>query len=46
LKLKAELLWLKTIIEQYLETYDQKNLLKLSFNNKQTYSDIIWAIKK
>lgn len=45
-KLKAEILWLKELIENYVSNFDHKRLISLKFKNDFiTYSDIIWAIK-
>lgn len=45
-KLKAEILWLKDLIEKYIHNFDVNNLITVKFNNDFiTYSDIIWAIK-
>jgi hypothetical protein len=42
-KMKCELLVLKNIIEEYVRTFDQKNLFTFSFEEgKITLSDIIW----
>ncbi len=44
-ELRKELLWLKPIIENYIENFNSKNLLEFSFQeNKKTVADIIWAI--
>lgn len=45
-KLKAEIEWLKTHIEEYVETFDISNLKRPHITEtKPAYSDIIWAIK-
>jgi hypothetical protein len=45
-KLKAEILWLKQIIENYVNNFDADKLHKFNFDSKaNTLSDIIWAIK-
>lgn len=45
-KLKAELSWLKKIIYDYIEIFDENNLVRLSLTkDRKTLSDIIWAIK-
>lgn len=45
-KLKAEILWLKGIIEKYSANFETTQLKPFVFSQgKTTYSDIIWAIK-
>lgn len=45
-KLKAELVWLKNIIEKYSAAFEPSQLKSFVFSpGKTTYSDIIWAIK-
>ncbi len=45
-KLKAEILWLKRLIENYVSNFDSNNLISLQLVNKfKTLADIIWAIK-
>lgn len=45
-KLKAEISWLKSIIEKYVSNFDTSQLVKLEFlPGRETFSDIIWAIK-
>ncbi|MFD1094492.1 hypothetical protein [Salegentibacter chungangensis] len=45
-KLKAEISWLKQIIEKYVTTFEASSLKSFCFQpGKQTLSDIIWAIK-
>lgn len=45
-KLKAEINWLKTIIENYMASFDVNNLQRFTFERTgTTLSDIIWAIK-
>lgn len=45
-KLKAELSWLKGIIEKYAADFETKQLKSFVFTpGKTTYSDLIWAIK-
>lgn len=45
-KLKAEVLWLKELIELYVRDFDPDNLYRFSFENSNTtLSDIIWGIK-
>ena len=45
-KLKAEISWLKLIIEKYVATFETSQLKRLEFHpGKTTFSDIIWAIK-
>ncbi len=45
-KLKAELSWLKTIIHDYVTTFDPARLHRFTFVPQQeTLSDIIWAIR-
>jgi hypothetical protein len=47
-KLKAEIGWLKDIILNYANNFNEGNLtrLKLKNNGEETLSDIIWAVKK
>lgn len=45
-KLKSEIVWLKRLIEDYVEKFDVKKLNKFNFEeNDITLSDIIWAVK-
>lgn len=45
-KLKAEILWLKELVEKYVSNFDQNRLISLKLKyDLITYSDIIWAIK-
>lgn len=45
-KLKAEIQWLKTIIDNYLESFDNHQLHLFLFEKNQiTHADIIWAIQ-
>lgn len=44
-KLKAEILWLKSLISTYLINFDTSKLQCLTFNNEKVYADVIWAIK-
>ncbi len=45
-KLKAEISWLKSVIERYMLGFNVNYLMKFSFEkDKETISDIIWAIK-
>jgi hypothetical protein len=44
-KLKAELLWLKEIISEYLNSFNEDNLECFYFQDKVVKSDIIWAVK-
>lgn len=45
-KLKAEISWLKLIIEKYVATFETSQLIRFEFHpGKATFSDIIWAIK-
>jgi hypothetical protein len=45
-KLRAEISWLKTLIETYVEDFDPRNLYRFSFEGDVvTLSDIIWAVK-
>lgn len=45
-KLKAEISWLKQIIEKYVTTFETSQLKRFEFHpGKTTFSDIIWAIK-
>ncbi len=43
-KLKSEILWLKQIIVNYVNNFDESRLFKFRFVDKiDTFSDIIWA---
>jgi len=45
-KLKAEISWLKKIIEDYVANFKEKELHKIEIQpGKAVFSDIIWAIK-
>lgn len=45
-KLKAEILWLKEIIENYLTEFEPNKLFSLELSKEfTTLADIIWAIK-
>ena len=44
-KLKAEILWLKSLISTYLINFDSSKLQCLTFNNEKVFADVIWAIK-
>lgn len=45
-KLKAELIWLRKIIEEYSKDFNTSQLKRFVFTlGKTTYSDIIWAIR-
>jgi len=45
-KLKAEILWLKNAIENYVNSFDVNKLLKFSVEaDSTTLSDIIWLVK-
>ena len=45
-KLKAEILWLKGLIENYVKNFDITKLHKFTFEKDElTFSDIIWAVK-
>lgn len=45
-KLKAEILWLNEIIENYLSEFDPNKLFSLKLRKEfTTLIDIIWAIK-
>lgn len=44
-KLKAEISWLKSIILNYVATFDVSKLKTLEFSTHQAVSTIIWAIK-
>jgi hypothetical protein len=45
-KLKAEIIWLKELIENYVSNFDSNHLISLQLKKDfVTYSDIIWAIK-
>ena len=45
-KLKAEIAWLRSVIERYMLGFNPDYLLKFSFEPKVTIiSDVIWAVK-
>lgn len=45
-KLKSEIIWLKERIEKYMIGFNPDYLLKFNFEqNKETLSDVIWAIR-
>lgn len=45
-KLKADISWLKGIVDNYMAHFSKDKLQKLSFDaNTTTLSDIIWAVK-
>lgn len=45
-KLKAEISWLKAVIEEYVANFNLSQLKRLEFHpGKETFSDIIWAVK-
>lgn len=46
-KLKADIFWLKSLIQQYMQTYRPEQLyhLQLTPHNAPALADIIWAIK-
>ncbi len=44
-KLKTEILYIKIIIEKYINHYNSANLVKLNLNGEEVWSDIIWVIK-
>lgn len=45
-KLKSEIIWLKERIEKYMMGFNPDYLLKFNFEqNKETLSDVIWAIR-
>jgi hypothetical protein len=44
-KLKAEISWLKTLIETYVEDFDPGKLYRLSFERDTPLADVIWAVK-
>lgn len=46
-KLKSEIMWLKDRIEKYMIGFNPDYLMKFSFEkDKETLSDVIWAIKR
>ena len=45
-KMKAELTTLKKIIDNYMKSFNIRNLVTLDFGEGKTYSDIIWFVKK
>lgn len=45
-KLKAEIIWLKELIENYVSQFESNKLFSLQLNKDfKTLSDIIWAVK-
>ena len=44
-KLKAEIIFIKQYIEEYIKNFSENKLEKINFNNKEVLSDIIWIIK-
>lgn len=45
-KLKSEISWLKERVERYMLGFNPSYLMKFNFeNDKETLSDVIWAIK-
>jgi hypothetical protein len=44
-KLKAEVVWLKGLIEKYLSKFNTKNLIKYNISGNEVIADIIWGIK-
>jgi hypothetical protein len=44
-KLKAEITWLKGLIEKYMNNFDTKNLIKYNVNGNDVIADIIWGVK-
>ena len=46
-KLKAELVWLRSLIQKYVQAFDVDQLHKASFApNKTTLADIIWGVRE
>lgn len=44
-KLKAELFWLKSIIEDYVKQFNKQDLITLELTSPTTtYTDLIWAV--
>ena len=41
-KMKAEIMFLKISIDNYLKTFSKQNLVELDFGNGAVFSDIIW----
>jgi hypothetical protein len=45
-KLKAELCWVESLIMNYLDRFEVRNLVRLHLSdNKSRYGDIIWCVK-
>lgn len=44
-KLKSEITWLKSVILNYVATFDASKLKTLDFPTNKAFSDIIWAVK-
>ena len=44
-KLKAEITWLKGLIEKYINNFDTKNLIRYNINGNEVIADIIWGVK-
>jgi hypothetical protein len=46
-KLKAELIWLRSLIQNYVQSFNSDRLHKANFEpNKTTLADIIWAVRE
>lgn len=46
-RLKAEISWLKSIVDEYINNFDKENLYKFSLEpDSVTLSDVIWAVKE
>lgn len=43
-KMKSEISFLKTVIDNYLRHFDKSKLQKLTLGKENIYSDIIWAV--
>lgn len=45
-KIKAEIMFIKQKVDNYLENFKQENLIKLNFDGEEVLSDVIWVIKQ
>ena len=44
-KIKAEIMLLKSAIDEYVENFDKKQLYRLNFGEGEIFSDMIWLSK-
>ena len=45
-RLKAELSWLKVLIDGYLDSYEEQNLIEFSHSNEILKTDVIFGIRQ